>query len=98
FKCVLTLAVSDEIIRAVKRAGIVAAVFDREKQPGSLGNDEAAILQWGVMGAVASHPEAEIVSAVYDRGAPGVAGGLRLLGRSSLELTEMVRAILDELD
>ncbi len=95
--CVLTLGFDDAILKAVKRAGIVAAVFDRSKEPHGLGRDEVATLEWGVMGAVSSHPQSFVVGAVYDRGAPGVAGGVRLLGKNGLELVEMVRAILDEI-
>ncbi len=95
--CVLTLGLDDVILKAVKRAGIVAALFDRSKEPNGFGRDEAATLEWGVMGAVSSHPQSAVVGAVYDRGAPGVAGGLRLLGKNGLELVEMVRAILDEI-
>jgi predicted fused transcriptional regulator/phosphomethylpyrimidine kinase len=98
FNCVLTLPFSDKLLKAVKLAGIVAAVFDRSKQPPSLEADEAMVLEWGIMGAISSHPETAIVGAVYDRGAEGLSGTLRLLGTSGLELVEMVRAILTELD
>jgi predicted fused transcriptional regulator/phosphomethylpyrimidine kinase len=38
------------------------------------------------------------VGAVYDRGAPGVGGGVRLLGRSGLEVAEVARAVLEAMD
>ncbi|MGE4505655.1 MAG: thiamine-phosphate synthase family protein, partial [Desulfovibrionaceae bacterium] len=95
--CTLLLGFSEDLLLALKRAGITTAVFDRAKEPRGGGN-EAATLEWGVLGAIASHPDSAMVGAVYDRGAPGVGGGVRLLGRSGLEVAEVARAVLEAMD
>ncbi len=88
-RAALNLKYDEQLLRALRRAGLSVASFDRAVEPEEIRAVEGATLPWGVEKAIES-TGGRVPDVVYDRGGVGKEPMVRVLARSALEAVEKV--------
>lgn len=88
---------SQDTVKAVQKAGLTLAWFDRAGEPDSVKQREGSSLEWGTSRAFAEAIDPRQVDAVADRGEPGKEPMIRVLGKDSLEVADRLRRIAESM-
>jgi hydroxymethylpyrimidine/phosphomethylpyrimidine kinase len=92
--CAVNVRYNERTLAALSRAGLVAAWFDRAKEPQEVKAREGSSLEWGTHAALAAHPDPASVDAVCDPGESGKEPMIRLLGRDADDVLAKLELIL----
>jgi len=93
--CALNILYTEQILAAVKRAGLTIAAFDRADEPADGLGREGGTMDWGTLTAMEAHKAPSSVDAVADPGGPGKEPMIRILAVDLREMLFKVRRILD---
>lgn len=93
--CALNIVCDDEVLAAVRRAGLLCAGFDRADEPADGLGREGGTMDWGTQAALEAAPDPRAVDAVIDMGGPGKEAMIRLLAQTPNDLIAKVRRVLD---
>jgi len=88
-RAALNLRYDEELLEALKRAGLRISSFDRAVEPEEIRAVEGATLPWGVEEAIKS-AGGTVPDVIYDRGGLGKEAMVRVLAHSAREAVEKV--------
>ena len=77
-RCTMNISFSETLLEKASRKGLVAAGFDRGKEPKEVKEREGSSLEWGTDEAL--REASEIPDLIYDRGDVGKEPMIRILG------------------
>jgi hydroxymethylpyrimidine/phosphomethylpyrimidine kinase len=93
--CALNILYTEQILGAVKRAGLTIASFDRANEPADGLGREGGTMDWGTLAAMEAHKAPSSVDTVVDAGGQGKEPMIRIMAVDTREMLFKVRRILD---
>jgi len=91
-RAAMNIRFSEELLEKAAAAGLLAAGFDRNREPTEVKNREGSTLEWGTLEAIRSGTSRPDI--IYDRGDVGKEAMLRILGVDPLDVIRKLLLLL----
>ncbi len=88
-RAAMNLRFSEDLVEALRRAGLSVVYVDREKEPAEVASVEGRSLPWSLEQAV-SFNNGRVPDVIYDRGSKGREAMVRILGPSASYIVNLV--------